>query len=189
MLLHQFNIGFPHIDLDLPSSLLPSASIAKNKQTNKPTCIFFSPMRATCSFISSFLIWSREYYVRLQAPSLYRWPGPLGFILDLTLVSPLNRSVRGDEIKNHITFTSILKSKSPYRMSYQTKQALVLLISSFTVSTEKNFGEVHCVYEEIFVVLSHIFLYSTLISYCSSTLIRFRSYYPLHFIKCSQKYR
>jgi len=68
--------------------------------------------------------------------------------------------VRGDEIKNQIAVTAILKSKSPYRMSYQAKQALALLISSFIVGTEKNFGEVHCVYEEIFVVLSHIFLYS-----------------------------
>jgi drug/metabolite transporter superfamily protein YnfA len=64
--------------------------------------------------------------------------------------------VRGDEIKNHIAFTAKLKSKSPYRMNYQAKQALVLLISSLTVTTESNFGEVHCVYKEIYIVLSHM---------------------------------
>jgi hypothetical protein len=151
-------------------------------------------MRATCPFISSSLIWSPEYYIRLQdcltsAPSLYRRVGLLCFIFDLTLVNPLNASVCGDEIKNHVAFNATLKSKSPYRMSHQAKEALVLLISNLTVTTEKNFGEIHCVYKEICFVLSHIFLYSIWTSYCSSTLIRFRRYYPLHFIKFSQKCR
>jgi hypothetical protein len=146
-------------------------------------------MRATCPSISSSLIWSPEYYVRLQdcltsAPYLYRWVGLLSFFSDLMVVIPLKRSVRGDEIKkNRIAFTATWKSKSPYRMNYQAKQALVLLISNLTVTTEKNFGGVHCVYKEIYVVLSHIFLYSIWTSYFISTLFRFRRYYPLHFIK------
>ena len=108
----------------------------------------------------------------------------LSFFCDLMVVIPLKRSVRGDEIKkNRIAFTATRKSKSPYRMNYQAKQALVLLISSLTVTTEKNFGGVHCVYKEIYVVLSHIFLHSIWTSYFISTLFRFRRYYPLHFIK------